>query len=112
VLEVVKDLDPRVGLCMDVGHSTRAGADVVKSIAEAGPRLLDMHIKDLKMATSANQVDVGEGILPIVGIFKQLHKMGYKGCVNLEYEINASAPQVGMLKSFSYMRGVIAALPG
>ena len=31
VLEAVKNLDPRVGLCMDVGHSTRAGADIVES---------------------------------------------------------------------------------
>src|SRR5581483_3812255 len=45
VLEVVKGRDPRFGLCMDVGHSARTGVDVVKAIADAGPRLLDMHIK-------------------------------------------------------------------
>lgn len=113
VLDVVKDLDPRVGLCIDVGHSTRTGVDVVKSIAAAGPRLLDVHIKDLKSGTDkASQCDVGEGVLPIVAYFKQLQKMGYKGCVNLEYEINAEAPQVGMLKSFAYMRGVLAGLKG
>ena len=48
VLEATKDLDPRMGLCMDVGHSARTGVDVVASVREAGPRLLDMHIKDLK----------------------------------------------------------------
>ena len=47
VLEAVKRLDPRMGLCMDIGHSARTGVDVVKSIAEAGSRLLDMHVKDL-----------------------------------------------------------------
>src|SRR5579863_4592736 len=89
VLAVVRNMDPRCGLCMDVGHSARAGANVVESIAEAGPRLLDMHIKDLRtFEPHAVQCDVGEGIMPIVGIFKQLRKMGYRGCVNLEYEIN------------------------
>jgi sugar phosphate isomerase/epimerase len=111
VLAAVKDLDPRMGLCMDVGHSSRTGADVVKSIAEAGARLLDMHIKDLSdPKVKESQCDVGDGRLPIPGIFKQLKKMGYKGCVNLEYEINAKDPLPGMQRSFSYMRGVLAGL--
>jgi sugar phosphate isomerase/epimerase len=113
VLEAVKDLDPRVGLCMDVGHSARTGVDVVKSIAEAGPRLLDIHIKDLRsLSDKDSQCDVGDGAMPIVGIFKQLHKMGYTGCVNLEYEIHSENPVPGMQRSFSYMRGVLAGLRG
>jgi sugar phosphate isomerase/epimerase len=111
VLEAVKNLDPRVGLCMDVGHTSRTGADIVKSLAEAGSRLLDMHIKDLSDPMGKDsQCDVGDGKLPIPAIFKQLKKMGYKGCVNLEYEINAKDPLPGMQRSFSYMRGVLAGL--
>ena len=113
VLAVVRDMDPRCGLCMDVGHSARAGSNVVESIAEAGGRLLDMHIKDLRtFEPHAQQVDVGDGIMPIVGIFKQLQKIGYQGCVNLEYEINGDNPLPGMKNSFSYMRGVLAGLKG
>ena len=47
VLKAVKGMDPRCGLCMDIGHTSRTGADIVESIQEAGPRLLDMHTKDL-----------------------------------------------------------------
>ncbi len=113
VLEVVRNMDPRCGLCMDVGHSARAGANVVESIAEAGSRLFDMHIKDLRtFEPHATQCDVGEGIMPIVGIFKQLQKIGYQGCVNLEYEINADNPLPGMKISFSYMRGALAGMKG
>ena len=113
VLDAVKDLDPRVGLCMDVGHSARAGADLVKSVAEAGPRLLEMHMKDLKSTTDkASQCDVGDGVLPILGIFKELQKIGYHGSVDLEYEINADAPLTGMLKSMAYMRGLLAGSAG
>ena len=117
VLEAVKGRDPRLGLCMDVGHSARAGADVVKSIAEAGSRLLDMHVKDLAffkqeagMKPGDMQVDVGDGIMPFPQIFKQLKKMNYQGCVNLEYEINGNDPINGVQRSFSYMRGVLAGL--
>jgi sugar phosphate isomerase/epimerase len=111
VLEAVKELDPRCGLCMDVGHSARTGVDVVKTIALAGSRLIDMHIKDLgNFKNKDSQTDVGDGIMPIPAIFKQLKKMNYQGCVNLEYEINAKDPLPGMQRSFSYMRGVLAGL--
>ena len=113
VLAMVRSMDPRCGLCMDVGHSSRAGANVVTSIAEAGDRLFDMHIKDLRsFEPHAIQCDVGEGIMPITGIFKQLQKIGYQGCVNLEYEINGDNPLPGMKNSFSYMRGVLAGMKG
>jgi sugar phosphate isomerase/epimerase len=113
VLDAVKGMDPRMGLCMDVGHSMRGGADVVEEIANAGPRLLDMHIKDLKDGkVKESQCDVGDGVMPVVAIFKQLHKIGYRGSVNLEYEINSDNPVPGMLHSFGYMKGVLAGLAG
>ncbi|MDX2151685.1 MAG: sugar phosphate isomerase/epimerase [Bryobacteraceae bacterium] len=111
VLKLVKDMDPRVGLCMDIGHTTRTGADIVESAKEAGPRLIDLHVKDLRdLMDKDSQCDVGDGKMPIVPLFKQLAKMGYKGGVMLEYEINADDPYVGMAKSLSYMRGVMASI--
>jgi sugar phosphate isomerase/epimerase len=111
VLDAVRDLDPRCGLCMDIGHSARTGTDVVKAAAQAGSRLLDMHVKDLgNLEKKESQVDVGDGDLPFPALFKQLKSMNYQGCVNLEYEINENAPLMGMLRSMSYMRGVLAGL--
>ncbi len=110
-LKIVKDMDPRMGLCIDVGHTTRTGKDLLEEIASAGPRLLDMHIKDLKNLMDRNsQCDVGDGAMPIPAIFKQLKKMNYQGTVHLEYEINAENPLPGMQRSFAYMRGVLAGL--
>lgn len=110
-LEVVKHMDPRCGLCIDVGHTSRTGVDVVESIAEAGPRLLDMHVKDLtSKLVKESQVAVGDGKLPFPQIFLQLIKMKYGGCVNLEYEVHADNPMPGMQKSFSYMRGLLAGI--
>lgn len=108
VLAIVKNMDPRCGLCIDVGHTSRTGVDVVGSIAEAGPRLLDMHIKDLDdPKTRDSQVAVGDGKLPIPQIFAQLVKMKYHGSVNLEYEVQPENPMPGMQKSFAYMRRVL-----
>jgi sugar phosphate isomerase/epimerase len=113
VLEAVRGLDPRVGLCMDVGHSYRAGSDPVKMIPQAGSRLIDMHVKDLAdLKVAKSQCDVGDGLIPFPELFKALKKLNYQGCVNLEYEINAKDPLPGMQRSFSYMRGVLAGLAG
>ena len=111
-LRVVKDMDPRCGLCIDAGHTAMARVDVVESIQEAGARLFDMHIKDLRAIARDSNCPVGEGVLPIVAIFKQLKKMNYSGTVSLEYEAEPDNPFMGMKASFSYMRGVLAGLRG
>lgn len=111
VLDAVKNMDPRCGLCMDIGHTVRTGVDLLTSVREAGSRLLDMHVKDLKdMKDRNSQVPVGDGVLPIPGLFSELQKMNYQGGVMLEYEVDADNPMPGMAKSFSYMRGVLAGL--
>jgi sugar phosphate isomerase/epimerase len=117
VLEAEKDLDPRCGLCIDIGHTARAGVDVVQAIVEAGPRLHDMHAKDLADPTNKDwkvardrQVPVGQGKLPIRQIFAQLVRMNYNGSVDLEYEIDPDNPMPGMRQSFAFMRGVLADL--
>ncbi len=107
----VKQLDPRIGLCIDVGHTVRTGTDVVRAVADVGPRLLDMHMKDLRDLTAkGSQCILGEGAIPIADIFRQLGAMGYRGYVNLEYEIDPDAPLPGMKQSFAYMRGALAGL--
>ncbi|MFA6795790.1 MAG: sugar phosphate isomerase/epimerase, partial [Proteiniphilum sp.] len=43
----VKDLDPRIGMCLDVGHDTRNGKDPVKDLKKYHSRVFDIHIKDV-----------------------------------------------------------------
>ena len=111
VLKVVKSMDPRMGCCIDVGHTVRAGTDVVQAIREAGPRLFNVHMKDLtNFQDKESQVAVGDGIMPVPKIFEALVAISYKGFVDLEYEINANDPMPGVISSFAYMRGVQAGL--
>lgn len=111
VLKVVRPMDARMGLCIDIGHTVRAGADVVQAVADAGPRLFDMHAKDLRdLSAKESQCVVGEGRIPIADVFRQLATMRYAGYVNLEYEIDADDPLPGMQRSFAYMRGVLAGM--
>src|SRR5579862_8951383 len=39
VLDAVKNMDQRMGLCLDIGHTCRTGTDPVQAVVEAGPRL-------------------------------------------------------------------------
>ena len=108
VIKQVKNMDPRMGLCLDIGHTIRTGNDILEEIDAAWDRIYDFHIKDLTdFSDKDSQVDVGEGKIPVAAIFSMLKKRNYTGVVGLEYEINVNAPQVGMAKSFSYMRGVL-----
>jgi sugar phosphate isomerase/epimerase len=111
VLKTVKNMDPRIGCCIDVGHAVRAGTDVVQAIHEAGPRLFNVHMKDLTdFHDKQSQVAVGEGMMPVRKMFEVLVVTGYKGFVDLEYEIHPDDPMPGVIASFAYMRGVLAGM--
>lgn len=108
VLKLVKDMDPCMGLCLDLGHAARTAVDVTEEIEAAGDRLHDIHIKDLTdFSNKGSQVEVGKGKLPVPAIFQTLKRIKYPGVVGLEYEINANSPQSGMAQSMAYMRGVL-----
>ena len=109
-LKLIKDRDRRLGLCMDVGHAVRAGADPVKTVAECGDRLMDLHVKDLRSADSDDQVEVGKGIVDYPGLIRALHQRGFAGHVALEYEINEDHPETGIRESLAYLRGVVDAV--
>lgn len=112
-LEALMNRDRRMGLCVDVGHTSRAGDDPVEWIRRAGPKLLDVHIKDLAdLMDARSECPVGDGAMPIVSIFRTLREMNYQGGVMLEYELDPTDPLPGMVKSMAYMRGVLDGLAG
>jgi sugar phosphate isomerase/epimerase len=111
VLKAVKNMDPRMGCCIDVGHTVRSGTDVMEAVDAAGPRLFNVHMKDLAdFHDKDSQVAVGQGKMPVRDIFKTLAAMRYSGYVDLEYEAHPENPMPGAIASFAYMRGVLAGL--
>ena len=112
VLSAVKRMDPRIGCCIDVGHTARAGVDIVQAIHEAGPRLFNVHMKDLtNFDNKESQVAVGEGMMPVRKMFEALIAIKYPGFVDLEYEIHPDDPMPGVIASFAYMRRVLSDAP-
>jgi sugar phosphate isomerase/epimerase len=109
--EKIKDLDKRIGLCDDIGHTMRAGVDPCESAEKFADRLLDVHIKDVSAADAkGGTVEVGRGVIDIPRYIRTLVKIKYEGILSFEYEKDADDPLAGLAESVGYVRGVMAAL--
>lgn len=110
VWDNVKDLDARIGMCLDVGHDTRNGKDPVKDLEKYHTRVFDIHIKDVTGPTKAGySVEIGRGIIDFPAFVNMLRKVGYSGVCSLEHERNMKDPFLGIAESIGYFRGMIAA---
>ena len=111
VWRLVKQRDSRMGVCMDVGHTVRIGQDPVAAIEECASRLYDFHLKDVTGATAkAGPTELGKGVIDLVGVLKALLKVKFSYHLALEYEAREADPMPGMLESYGYLRGALAAI--
>ena len=71
IMEKVKDLDPRIGLCIDIGHTFRIGQDPAQKAKQYADRLYDVHLKDVTEATAkGTPLEVGRGVMDIPKFLK------------------------------------------
>jgi inosose dehydratase len=110
-MEVIKGRDPRIGLCIDVGHTKRAGVDPAEAIRKCKDRLYDVHFKDIAKATGGNvAMEVGRGVLDIRGMLQALLDIGFGGHVGFEFEKAAENPLPGLAESVGFTRGVLSCI--
>lgn len=107
----IKDLDPRVGLCFDMGHNKRDNQDSVAYLGKYGKRIFDIHLKNVTAATKEGSTcELGRGIIDIPAFVKMLRKVKYSGHCSLEYEKDMKDPLAGIAESVGYFRGVCMAV--
>ncbi|MDR0543611.1 MAG: sugar phosphate isomerase/epimerase [Dysgonamonadaceae bacterium] len=105
-----KDLDPRIGMCLDIGHDLRNGKDPVADLKKYRSRVFDIHLKDVTAPTKAGYtVEVGRGLIDFPAFINALREVGYTGVVSLEYERNMKDPFTGIGESIGYFRAMIKA---
>jgi sugar phosphate isomerase/epimerase len=110
VWEHTKDLDPRIGMCLDIGHDTRNGKDPVADLKKYHTRVFDIHLKDVTGASKQGySVEVGRGIIDFPAFVKMLRKVKYEGVVSLEHERNMDDPFMGIAESIGYFRAMVEA---
>jgi len=104
----IKDLDKRIGFCIDIGHVVRIGQDPVPMIEKYKDRLYDMHMKDMtKAEPEGKPLEIGRGVIDIPAVVKALKKIKYQGYVSFEYEKDADNPVPGLAESIGYVRGIM-----
>ena len=107
----IKDLDARVGMCIDIGHSLRAGTLPEKAIKDYKDRLFDIHIKDINAATKDGKaIEIGRGVIHINEVITALKKIQYKGYCSIEFEKDMSDPLAGIAESIGYFKGVMRSI--
>lgn len=111
VWEAIKNLDTRIGYCLDIGHTTRLGLDPIVAVKKYHKRIFDFHVWDTdKPVKAGGCVEAGRGIIDFPKFFKTLRKVGYSGTVSLEYTKDMKDPLPGITESFGYFRGVLAGM--
>lgn len=104
----VKGLDPRMGICLDIGHDTRNGKDAVADLKKYHTRVFDMHLKDVTAPTKQGySVEVGRGIIDYPSFVRMMRETGYSGMLSLEHERDMKNPFMGIAESIGYIRAVI-----
>jgi sugar phosphate isomerase/epimerase len=109
--KAVQPYDSRIGLCIDVGHAFRAGADPAEAIRQCHQRLYDVHLKDsLAKVGDAEDipVEIGRGRMDIKAILAALLEVNYSHIVSFEYEKRAGDPVEGLAESVAYVRKILA----
>jgi inosose dehydratase len=111
VYDKVKDLDWRMGLCVDIGHTQRIGKDPIKETKKYMDRVFDIHIKDVdKSVADGSTLEIGRGVIDIPGFLEMLIEEQYQRVVSFEYEKDGKDPMPGLAESVGYVRGVLATM--
>lgn len=111
VYDRIKNMDARMGLCLDIGHAIRAGADPAKALTSYKNRIFDLHIKDVSAAVREGKaMEVGRGVIDFSALVKALNKINYQGKCSIEFEKDMKDPLPGIAESVGYFRGVMNAV--
>ena len=108
VYDKIKNLDDRIGLCIDVGHTFRLGLDPSEELIKYKNKLFDVHIKDIDAPVAeGNKTVLGHGKINIPSILTALREIKYTGIVAIEYEKDADHAIYGLSESIGYIRGIL-----
>jgi sugar phosphate isomerase/epimerase len=108
---LIKNMDPRMGLCLDIGHTQRIQRDPSADLRDYFDRIFEIHMKDV---TSSDQdgkaIEVGRGVIDIPGFLRTVVKKKFAGIISFEYEKDDLDPVPGLAESLGYVKGVLAVI--
>ena len=106
--ELIKDKDPRMGLCIDAGHTMRLNLDPADEIRKYSDRVLDVQIWDVTSASADGKSTLaGYGVLNFKDILQALADIEYQGVVAVEYWNDPENPAIGTAQTIGYLQAIM-----
>ena len=104
---LVKDLDPRIGFCIDVGWEYGSGKDPAETIRKYADRIFDAHIKNFEIGKpNGSAVPLPRGKIDLAKVFQAFVDIGYDGVCSLEYERDFEDNLLAVVECIAYERGI------
>lgn len=108
---LIKNMDKRMGLCLDIGHTQRIHRDPSADLKDYFDRIFEIHMKDVTTSDSEGKaIEIGRGVIDIPGFLKTVVKMKFSGILSFEYEKDDKDPVPGLAESLGYVKGVLAVI--
>lgn len=109
-MEIIQDMDKRVGLCLDIGHQFRDGKDPIKAFKDYADRVHDIHLKNVTSADKkGHAAELPRGAINLTAFVRALREVKYSGVCSLEFEKDMDNPLTGIAECIGYFRGVMDA---
>lgn len=104
----IKNLDNRIGICIDIGHVVRIKEDPAAMVLKYKDRIYDCHLKDEDKAEAEGKpVEAGRGVIDLQAFLKAMKQINYSGTLAFEYEKDGDDPLPGLAESVGYVRCVM-----
>ncbi len=111
--DYIKDLDPRMGFCIDVAYTYADGLDVADVVRTYKSRIFDGHIRNINPGNNGSAgVSGPNGVIPYRRIFEAFRDIGYEGCLGLELAnaFSSDGDALWIPESVGYFRGMADSL--
>ena len=117
--EIIKDLSPRLGFCIDIAYTEADGYDSADILRRFADRVFDVHLRNTAIADNGSSgAPADAGTIDYLKVLRALKEIKYAGACGLELrnaylqpsEMNPGADPAWIPRSIGYFRGLMASI--
>ena len=112
ILSAIQGGGDWIGANIDTGNMAVQGGDPVAAIRELSDRIMHVHLKDVPTVGGGECVALGQGIVDVPGVLRELCTCGYDGWLSIEIETSDHDPTGEIIASAETVRSLLGTLTG
>ena len=101
--------DGTIGICADTGWFGTHGYDAADALSQLAPRLLHVHLKDVRERGKHDTCRFGEGVVDLEPCVRVLREIGYDGALVIEHEADLFDPTDDVRASLALLQSWLKA---